>query len=824
MKPPVWRDPSYAHERAVVAYAAFYLLALVAVPRVGGWFAFVVNVMYFGIGAVTVWSQRQVAGRRHDAPATRRAWRLLAASSATLLLSGIVWTAWLAATPTPVPAPIDLLLDVAYVPFAFAAFLTFPAREGFSLRDPKVRLDGALFALGAVALTWHFAMRPLMGDGAGVTVYNLLPILGDWGLALAASVAFLRAAAPRDRDAIGFLLAAHLSYILTDYFFGREQLQYVPGHWVDAFWFSAWLLRWIGSRRALHSSGEREVRVSTDAGLGPSLFVAGAYLLLVMALLVEPAGGAVDIALAAAAMTALLVARQRAALSENLTLARETQALAARFEALAASATDYVLVVDASQRLTYASPSVERITGARPATALASLLHPDDRDGVARWLGALPEGAAGHPHRCRLRVGTDAYREVEFHAQDRRGDPHVAGYVLNGRDISTELQLEAQLGHARKLATLSDMAGRIAHAFNNTLAVLQGHSELLMTELPEHAPAREDVRAIRAAAERGAGITRQLLGFSGRHVIRPEPLDPGEVVAELLPSLRRLLPPQVAIGLERDARGLVLLDRAQFEQVLLNLVANARDGLPRGGSIRLTVRHRVTPEQANGERHELELLVADDGVGIPPELRSRVFEPFFTTKPTGQGTGLGLAMVASIVKRAGGRVEVESEVGKGTTFSIALPLLEGGAVIERAPIVPAPPPARSAGTVLLVDDDPLVRRATARIVGLAGFTVLEAPGGHEALAIAERPDCAIDVLLTDLMMPGMSGRELIARFRVLRPGVPVVCITGFAAEREEGKALALEVHAIVAKPFTSEALTTALSGAMRPARDVPSRA
>lgn len=126
--------------------------------------------------------------------------------------------------------------------------------------------------------------------------------------------------------------------------------------------------------------------------------------------------------------------------------------------------------------------------------------------------------------------------------------------------------------------------------------------------------------------------------------------------------------------------------------------------------------------------------------------------------------------------------------------------------------------------MLLVDDDPLVRRATSRIVGLAGFTVLEAPGGHEALAIAERPDCAIDVLLTDLMMPGMSGRELIARFRVLRPGVPVVCITGFAAEREEGKALALEVHAIVAKPFTSEALTTALSGAMRPARDVPSRA
>jgi len=816
MSRATWRGRLDTHEQVVAVYAVLFLLSLAVLPVVGGWLALVTNVLYFAIGAATAWSQLQVAKRATGEAGARRAWTLLAMSSVTLLVSGIIWTGWLAVTAAPMPALLELLVDSGYTPFAIAAFLAFPARAGFSLRDPKIRLDGALFLLGAVALSWHFALRPLLSADSATSIVTLLPIVGDWGLTLFATIAYLRAASPRDREAIGYLLAAHLLYILTEYFWEMSRGQYVPGHWVDGFWFSAWLLRWIGSRRALRRGGNGEASVTTDAGLGPSLFVAGSYLLLVIALLVEPAGGAVDIALAAAAMTVLLVARQRAALAENLALAHETASLAARFKALAASATDFVLVVDADHRVRYASPSVERVTGggAIASTPLADLLHPDDGTRVASWLETQAGAAAGRVTRCRLREGASRYREVEFRVQDRRLDPLIAGFVLNGRDISAELQLEAQLGHARKLVTLSDMAGRIAHAFNNTLAVLQGHAELLVSELPADSPAREDVRAIRAAAERGAGITRQLLGFSGRHVIRPEPLDPGEVAAELLPSLRRLLSQHVSIALERPSRGLVLLDRAQFEQVLLNLVANARDGMPAGGAIRLTVRERVAQAPGDEAHRALEVLVADEGVGIPEEHRARVFEPFFTTKPTGQGTGLGLAMVASIVKRAGGEIEVRSEVGKGTTFVISLPCEDVGPARDVPSTPSAPLSARSAGTVLLVDDDPLVRRASSRMVQRAGFTVLEAASGREALQIASQPDRVIDVLLTDLMMPGMSGREVIARFRELRPGVPVVCITGFAAEREEGVALALEVHAIVAKPFTAEALTQALSSAL----------
>jgi len=809
-------DARFRHEQVVVSYAVLFLASLAALPRLGGNFAILTNVLYFGMGAATIWSQLQVPRRLALDGPTRRAWLFLAASSATLWVNGIVWTIWLASSGAALPVALELFIDFGYIPLALAAFAVFPSRARFSLRDPRVQLDGALFGLGGLALSWHFALRPLLTGNDENLVAALLPIVGEWGIALVASAAFLRVASRRDREAIGFFLAAHLTYILTDYFWTMARGQYVPGHWVDAFWFLAWMVRWVGARRALHARTEAApADLAYHGGLAPSLFVVGAYLLLVLALLVEPGGGAVDIALAASTMTVLLLVRQRVALDENRALARETEAQTARFRSLAASATDFVLVVDDRLHVAYASPSIERVAGALLATPFASHLHPDDRPGLASWLGDRA-AAASRTHRCRLRAAGGEWRDVEFRVEDRRGDQLVRGFVLNGRDISAELRLESQLGHARKLATLSDMAGRIAHAFNNTLAVLQGHAELLMSELPDDAPAREDVRAIRAAAERGAGITRQLLGFSGRHVIRPELLDPGEVIAALLPTLTRLLPPQVSIVVDRDSHGMVRLDRAQFEQVLVNLVANARDGMPLGGRIRLLVREHAQQLGHGDDRREVAIEVSDEGVGIPAELRERVFEPFFTTKSPGQGTGLGLAMVASIVKRAGGRIEVDSEVGRGTTFAVILPRAEA----EGAPAAPRAraltPPSNSAGVVLLVDDDPLVRRASARIIERSGFTVLEAGSGAEALALAAEPLRSIDVLLTDLMMPGVSGREVITRFRSLRPGVPIVCVTGFASEREEGSTLALEVHAIVAKPFTSEALTHALRSALSP--------
>jgi signal transduction histidine kinase/ActR/RegA family two-component response regulator len=469
------------------------------------------------------------------------------------------------------------------------------------------------------------------------------------------------------------------------------------------------------------------------------------------------------------------------------------------------------------------------VLGDVEGASFGALLHPADRAGALDWLEERSSSLGLRAYRCRLRAPEGEWRDIELRAQDRRDDPAVEGFVINARDVSHETALEQALGHSRKLAMLSEMAGRIAHSFNNTLAALQVHAEVLARDLPEGALAREDARAIGAAAERGAGITRQLLGFSGRHVIRPEALRPVAVLESLRNTLAQLLGPGRTCAIVADAPdATVLVDRAQLEQVIVNLVANARDAMPGAGTVTLRVALEspsgtapvttpVTTDPVDGTRVVIE--VSDQGTGIPAELLPRVFEPFFSTKAPGRGTGLGLAMVASIVRRAGGTVEIHSEVGVGTRVRLLLPAqrrvprpLAIVAAADEAPAVSA--------RVLLVDDDALVRRASVRMLQRAGYAVVDAEDGATALAIAADPNERIDLLLTDLMMPGLSGREVVARFRVLRPGVPIVCITGFATERADDRSLALEVHAIIAKPFTSAGLQQALREALRSGRPI----
>jgi PAS domain S-box-containing protein len=812
----------YRHEIGVGLYVIVYLVTLAFVtPGGSGVLSGLNNVLYFGMGAVTIWSQLQVARRAGTDRRTRRGWYLLAASAACIVLGGVVWTALLAVNKSMAPLA-NLVLETTYIPLAIAAFLAFPVNPGFSLRDRRTLLDAALCAIGALALSWHFGILPMLQAPAGsVSLLDEIPIAGAWVVACAGSLALLRVASGTTRSAVGLALAGHLAFILTNYFWNRAGATYAPGDWVDALWFSAWVLRWASARRALHASvAAPAVEAAESRKMGPSLFVVGAYCLLLLALVNDPSDSAIDFALAATAMTTLLLIRQRVDLSENRRLTHATEVQAARFRSLVASGMDFVLVVAPTLAVRYASPSLDRVAGRLEGRSFVDALHPDDQEGMRRWLAGRRTSADARPFRCRLGVHDGSWRDVEFRAQDLRRDPEVQGFVINGRDISIELELEEQLGHARKLATLSDMSGRIAHAFNNTLAVLSGHAELLEQELPAESPAREDIGAIRAAAERGAGITRQLLGFNSRYVIRPELVYPHEVVTGLRPTLGRLLSRNVTLNIEGEAPTLaVRIDAAQFEQVVVNLVANARDGLsgvPQGGRVTVSVVERGS---------EVAIMVADDGVGIPDAVLPRIFEPFFTTKAPGRGTGLGLAMVASIVKRAGGRVEVASEAGHGTTFTIVLPAAVTEA--EDAPAVPVPvrgetspphgtPASGVCHTVLLVDDDPLVRHTSRRMLELGGYQVLEAPDGAAALALAEDLNQQIDLLLTDLLMPGLSGTDVIAGFRPLRPGVPIVCVTGFAAEQEGGSALALQVHAIVAKPFTMAVLNRAITEALQP--------
>ncbi len=802
-------------ERAIGLYIVVWYLGLLTLVPLGGARAAAVNLAYFAMGIITIVATWR-AGERTADVAVRAAMRRMAVAHAIIVANGITWTYWPVVFGTPFPAAANAVTDLAYVPVLCWALLTLPADPAFSWRDPRVRVDATLFVVGAIALSWHFAVVPVLVAGtspAGALVQGF-----EWMVTMAASVALLRARDEWIRRVIGYALAGHMLYVVTDFFWAVTPT-YAPGHWVDGLWFLVWILRWQAARQVRALPGTPPVGAHEYRGsLAPSLFVAAAYGLLLLAFAVEGGRRAIDVAVAAVLMTVLLIVRQWMMLRENTGLAARTARQAAVFRTLVASANDLVLLVGDDRRIAYASPSAVRVLGDVNGASIGALLHPADRAGTLEWLEERSSSLGLRAYRCRFRAPGDVWRDMELRAQDRREDPAVEGFVLNARDVSHETALEQALGHSRKLAMLSEMAGRIAHSFNNTLAALQVHAEVLARDLPEGALAHEDARAIGAAAERGAGITRQLLGFSGRHVIRPVALRPVQVLESLRPTLAKLLGPARPCVIVADAPdATVLLDRAQLEQVLVNLVTNARDAMPTTGKVTARVGLQP-PAGADGARVVIE--VQDEGTGIPEDQLPHVLEPFFSTKAPGRGTGLGLAMVASIIRRAGGTVAIASEVGVGTTVRLLLPAHQRVSAPVAAAEVEAALQVESA-RVLLVDDDALVRRASARMLVRAGFAVVDAEDGARALAIAEDGSERIDLLLTDLMMPGISGREVIARFRALRPGTPIVCVTGYATEREDDRSLALEVSAIIAKPFTSAALQQAITEALRQAREGP---
>jgi len=819
-----WRH--FRHEWLTVSYIVVYLMALARATPSGGLWAVIANALFFPMGAIVIWAQAQLGRDTRLDAGSRKGWRYLAASSAAIWISGIIWTVWLGANVGVRNPTWSDALDSAYIPMAVIAFLSFPAGPRFTWRDRRLRLDASLLALGGIGLSWNFGLRPLFqADHGPTTIVQVLQVLGEWAVVLAASIAYLRVASRVTRRAVAIAFGAHVLFILSDFFWANRQDVYAPGHWVDAVWFSAWVFRWLAARYATHARQQPEhtgsAKLPYRSGIAPTAFVAGAYTLLVFAVLVGDSGGAIGIALVASTMTALLLVRQNVELRENQRLTHATAVQAARFRSLISHSSDFVMLIDEQHRVAYVSPSAERAGIAAVGSAFADLIHPDDQDAVAVWLEDRASMTANATSRCRLQGMAGDWREVELRAQDRRSDPHVRGFVVNGRDISDEVALESRLRHAQKLAAVHEMAGRIAHAFNNALASIQGHAELLTHELPMSGTVREDVDAIRAAAERGSGITRQLLGFSGRHVIQPVVLQPGEVTRELIPTLNRLVPANVSLAVKIAANvGTVLFDRAQFEQVLVNLVANAGDAMPNGGTISVSVAADETMTRRATDRPEdrVTIRVADSGLGISDAHRARIFEPFFTTKTPGRGTGLGLAMVQAIVSRAGGMVSVETTLGQGTTFVISIPTsnrvhVPANATPKDTIAVPAD------GVILLVDDDAAVRRASRRMLAHAGYTVVEASGGALAIELANRPDLRIDILVTDMMMPDVSGRDVIAAFRQLRPGTPIVCVTGFAAEHDAAP-LAPEVHAIVAKPFTAATLARAVASGLATANAV----
>jgi signal transduction histidine kinase len=380
-------------------------------------------------------------------------------------------------------------------------------------------------------------------------------------------------------------------------------------------------------------------------------------------------------------------------------------------------------------------------------------------------------------------------------------------------DVTERRHLEDQLRQAQKMEAVGTLAGGVAHDFNNMLTVVNGYSDQVLRKLGPQDPLRQKVEEIRRAGERAGALTRQLLAFSRKQVLAPRVIDLNAVVTGLEKMLRRLIGEHIDMVMVpgRDLTR-VKVDPGQVEQVLMNLVVNARDALPAGGRIRLetenvTVRAEDACRVAGLRPGSYVLLtVSDDGVGMDAATLSHVFEPFFTTKPAGKGTGLGLSTVYGIVKQSGGYVGVASAPGQGATFRVYLPATDEPLAAS------GPDEARSAraaraATVLVVEDDATVRALVCASLADAGYRVLEARHAGEALELAERYKGPIDLVLTDLVMPQMDGRELARRVTAARPQVRALFMSGYA---EPDLLHGIPDGCFLAKPFTMDALALAL--------------
>jgi PAS domain S-box-containing protein len=378
-------------------------------------------------------------------------------------------------------------------------------------------------------------------------------------------------------------------------------------------------------------------------------------------------------------------------------------------------------------------------------------------------------------------------------------------------NITERRKLEEQLRQSQKMEAVGLLAGGIAHDFNNLLMVINGYAELLQNRIDEKSPLRVNVDEIRHAGDRAASLTRQLLAFSRRQVLQPKVLDLNGVISHLGTMLQRLIGEDLELRmLLRQDLGTVLADPGQIEQVLLNLVVNARDAMSTGGKLILETDNVVLDETFAKEHpavvpgpHVL-LAVSDTGAGIPGEIRERIFEPFFSTKERGKGTGLGLSTVYGIIKQSNGYISVWSEVGKGTTFKIYLPRVEG----EDQALSSASPAASLQGdeTVLVVEDESAVQVVIERVLSGNGYRVLLACEGSEALRVSGEHEGTIDLLITDVVMPGMGGREVASRLETSRPGLRVLFMSGYTDDAISHRGILETGLKFLQKPFTTDAL------------------
>jgi PAS domain S-box-containing protein len=472
-----------------------------------------------------------------------------------------------------------------------------------------------------------------------------------------------------------------------------------------------------------------------------------------------------------------------------------------RFRALVENSSDALLLVDAQGRIQYMAPSSARHFGWTPdeviGRSLFDVVHPEDRDQIAGAMSG-PLSGAGDSTTVEIRVqhADGGYRTLEAVAVNHIDDPAVGAIVVNARDITERRRLEDQLRHSQKMEALGQLAGGVSHDFTNLLTAILGYCELALSDLAPDNPLRHDLEEIRSAGERASSLTRQLVAFARRQVLQPQIVDVNALVRQLERLVRRLLSAEVELvtTLAADVSR-VKADPASIEQVLVNLTVHARDGMPGGG--------RVTIETANVPGPFVLIAVRDTGDGMDAEARARVFEPFFAPGEHGKGS-LGLATVYATVRQNGGHIEVDSEPGAGTSFRILLPPAVSVFLPRASDRVDHIEKKVGWETVLVVEQDDAVRALAREVLRRHGYAVLEARHGVDALRLAERHRDPIHLLMTDVVTPHMSGRDVAERLTSARPTMKVLFVLGQAGDEMPGDLAGGSTF--LRKPFTPDAL------------------
>jgi len=496
----------------------------------------------------------------------------------------------------------------------------------------------------------------------------------------------------------------------------------------------------------------------------------------------------------------------------------ELRAAEQRYRRLAENAPDVILRYELHPKrgYTFVNPRVTDLIGytpeeyyANPDLGSQKVVHPDDRPLIEEVLQGRGSEVGTHTLRWVSKSGQILWIEQHYVlVRDSHG--RLVAIECIARDITSRKRLEEQFLQSQKMEAIGRLAGGVAHDFNNLLTVINGYSEQALIELSESHPLHEDITEIRNAGERAASLTRQLLAFSRRQMLQPEVLDLNVIVADMERMLRRLLGEDVVLStVPQSGLDFVYADRGQIEQVIMNLVVNARDAMPKGGRLTIETCNVALSSEYPGLRHEIVpgdyvmLAVSDTGMGMDQATQARIFEPFFTTKS--HGTGLGLSTVFGIVQQSGGTVWVYSEPGKGTTFKIYFPKAAESrqATTDRRTMRMR----TGSETILLVEDEDGVRKLIHSVLEAAGYTVLEARNGADALALCEIHPYPIHLMVTDMVMPNMSGRDLANRLAAVRPEIKLLFMSGYTDHAMVEHWSFDPETGFLQKPFSPSALT-----------------